>query len=308
MPKAKILLCGIFVFAASSIIAQPDTCSGQLQALLNSRAKEVSIGVAHIHKYRLDPGDTERMVSVLVPNTNDFPGSKLADLAAQDWDNPWPTQFVISDGYVSANFMHVDLRQNSPLKLELKRMLKKIKDNGIDPREDQETFLQHIASQTRNLPYGDDPMSLRATNYNTWNTAPRYSMGEETKNIFGDHLGKTPSAQVFPTNETRDLVAFEAYVTTAVCSQCIQHAMLASLLLREAKIPHRMRTGFANLQGPTYNNTGHTIIELKDGRILDPTWNILGKPKKHDQYPEWISAGTHWWTPNDHFPYLILEP
>jgi hypothetical protein len=88
---------------------------------------------------------------------------------------------------------------------------------------------------------------------------------------------------------------------------CFHNALLASLLLQRVGVPHRLRAGFASFGRPSYDTTGHTIIELADGRILDPTWHLLKKKKPHADYPGWIEGDGWYWTDYDHYPYLILE-
>lgn len=298
----------LFLLIGSSPSFADNKCTQNIISFFESRPQEVSIAVAHIHEYKLNPNDASRMVSVLAPTTDGFPNSKVLDLANQPMNDPWPKMFVISDGFTTGDFILVDRREGSPLKLELERIVAELSgtsSQGANGNIDSEELIKKLSSSTGSLFSSQNlkPVSQAQG----LQQAVHPSLSSEAQNIFSDLSGKVPSLDLFPLGESRKLNHFEAHMSGIVCKMCIHNALLASLILQEAKIPHRLRTGFASFSGPTYSNTGHTIIELADGRYLDPTWNTISTPTAHNVNPEWIKTGSFWWTPNNHFPYLMVE-
>jgi hypothetical protein len=181
-----------------------------------------------------------------------------------------------------------------------------MKSNGFDPSVDRERFLEKIAQSSKFNFISNHKSSLSTLAEGRVQAPNAFRMSPAAAQIFSDFWGKGTGPAVFDLGQKKPVTPFELFFTNQGCRMCIHQALLASLLLEEAGIPHRLRTGFGSFSGPSYQNTGHSLIELADGRILDPTWHFLKKPKTHPKNPEWIEGSGWWWTPNQHFPYLVL--
>ena len=134
-----------------------------------------------------------------------------------------------------------------------------------------------------------------------------FELGPVANRMFNDYSVKRASNQVESSGENRKLVPFEFFLARPDCTLCIHNALLSSFLLDKLNIPHRVRPGFAAFGGPSMRNTGHTLIELGDGRLLDPTWNFIKAPKPNPKYPDWLEGAGWWWTANTHYPYVVLD-
>jgi hypothetical protein len=306
MKNFIFLVC--FALLNEPLQANPKICAQLIRSFLDLSPKELPAAVAHIHSYKLNPQDAGMTVSVLVPTPTQVHKGIMRDLAAQNPHKTWPDKFVISDGYPNGHFISVDMSEGSPLKLQIQKIINKIKrKESIDPATDPEKFIQHLANKGR--AYFSDMQnedSLSVAGKNIYKSPKNFQLTESSKKIFSDFQSHVISADTFITGQNKELVPFEYFFTQPSCTMCIHNALLSSLILREARIPHKFRTGFGSFSGPSYSNTGHSFIELEDGRILDPTWNFLKKQKQHPQYPEWIEGAGWWWTSNTHFPYLEL--
>lgn len=265
-------------------------CPRMIRDFLANSPGEVQSGVAHVHQYRIKSDDPGIVVSVMVPSATGFPNAKMADLAMQDLKHPWPQKFVLSDGYSGGDFLYVDLSPKSPLKIEMKRVLNRMKKDGFDPAVDREAFLNHVASDTSQYFNSSEAASLTKAADGIISDPPAFNMGTAASQTFSDFKGKGIGSMVFDLGEKKGLVPFEYYFTDNACGMCIHKALLASLILDEAGIPHRFRTGFASFTGPSYSNTGHSFLELEDGRILDPTWHFLKPKVMHPQNSDWIEG------------------
>jgi hypothetical protein len=308
----------IFLLLAGLISAVPNLlpdqalgatalCPDLMRRFISSVPATVEAGVAHVHSYRLNPGDGGMVVSVLVPSPKGIPGAVIADLSTQSASRPWPPRFVISDGYPGGEFLYADLSPGSPLKLELQRILKNLKNKGLDPDKNREAFLEHLRDHAAKFFRSTDERSLSQVAQGAIRKPPGFTMGATASREFSDFSGKGIGPAVFDLGQEKAVTPLEYHFTREACGMCIHKALLTSLILQEAGIPHRFRTGFASHSGPSYRNTGHSLLELSDGRILDPTWNFLKPKKQHPQHPDWIEGAGWWWTENAHFPFLVLQ-
>lgn len=88
---------------------------------------------------------------------------------------------------------------------------------------------------------------------------------------------------------------------------CIQHSLLAALVLQRVGVKARVVSGAID-QGPG-RSSGHTWVELLDGRAIDPGWRVI-TPKilnANDLFPNrfWVSDSYRF--ENTNFPYLVLD-
>ncbi len=282
-------------------------CANLLRRFVTSAPLELETGVAHVHSYRLNPDDPEMVVSVLVPSPKGLAGATVGDLAAQAPSLPWPERFVISDGYPAGEFLYVDLSPGSPLRLELQRIVEKLRRQKLDPQKNREAFLNHLRMNAAGFFRSTDSGSLSKAAQGVVTKARGFTMRASASSEFSNFSGKGIGSAVFDLGQKKAVTPLEYHFTSEACGMCIHKALLTSLILQEAGIPHRFRTGFAAYSGPSYQNTGHSLIELSDGRLLDPTWNFLKPKTRHPDHSDWLEGAGWWWTENAHFPFLILE-
>jgi hypothetical protein len=304
-------LLGAFLFGLASLQvqagekAQAQACREAVKSFFERNPKKVTVGVAHVHAHQLEPGDSAYTVSVVVPALHPQLPSRLADLRTQDPRRPWAERFVITDGAVGAQMVLVDQRPGSALSMQLDALLREMKGRGVDLKSSK-SVLKDLRDHTEDF-YRGSSGNLLAGHRDAALKISKQKLGADGQKVFGDFRGKDISGDVWASSETRDAVPLEAFLADSRDTMCFHNALLASLLLQRVGVPHRLRAGFASFGRPSYDTTGHTIIELADGRILDPTWHLLKKKKPHADYPGWIEGDGWYWTDYDHYPYLILE-
>jgi hypothetical protein len=302
-------LAGIFLLCLSlSSRAEgrlPNSCRDALRSFFTRNPPQMNVGVAHIHKYRLAPGDQPYTVSVVVPALHPSAASHLEDLALQNPRRPWPERFVITDGDPGAQMILVDQREGSVLSQQLDAIVADMKQRGVN-LDEREAVLREVRDHTKDYYARFDSNFLRGAREGVLQLKEQ-ELSPEAERVFRDFLGKEISGNIWPTRDMRPSLPFEHYLAEPSNTMCFHNAMLASLVLQRVGVAHRVRTGFASFNRPSYVNTGHTVIELVDGRILDPTWGILKSIQRHSEHPEWISGGAWWWTPHAHYPYLVLD-
>ncbi|MEO5667839.1 MAG: hypothetical protein ABIR96_07270, partial [Bdellovibrionota bacterium] len=206
---------------------------------------------------------------------------------------------------VSAQMVLVDQRPGSLLSMQLDQILAEMKNRGV-ALNDSEEILKHLRDHTEDYYSSFGANTLRGNRSKELADHPQ-KLSQEAEKIFSSHLDEKTSGGVWPMPDTRPLLPFEHYLADPKDTMCFQNAMLASLLLQRLKIPHRFRTGSASFNKPSYEINGHTLIELTDGRILDPTWNFLKSIKRDTKHPKWVKGDTWWWMPHDHYPFVVLD-
>ncbi|MGK5087491.1 transglutaminase domain-containing protein [Bdellovibrionota bacterium FG-2] len=100
-------------------------------------------------------------------------------------------------------------------------------------------------------------------------------------------------------HQLQDVVPLEKFLEAGY-GTCLHKALLASLLLDQLGIPHRLVNGATR-------SVGHTWIELKDGKILDPSLKKLERPSPSVAFPGWIKYGESIVFENQVWPYLELD-
>jgi hypothetical protein len=283
----------------------PNSYRDALRSFFTRNPPQMNVGVAHIHKYQLSPRDQPFTVSVVVPALHPTEPSDLADLARQDPNRPWPERFVITDGDPAAQMILVDQRPGSVLAKQLDAIVVDMEQRGVNLQQ-TEAVLGEIRDHTKDYYSRFESNFLRGTREGVLRLEEQV-LSPAAQRVFQNFIGKEISGNIWPTDDMRPSLPFEHYLAEPSNTMCFHNAMLASLVLQRVGVAHRLRTGFASFNSPSYLNTGHTVIELVDGRFLDPTWGILKPIKRHSEHPEWISGGAWWWTPHAHYPYLVLD-
>jgi hypothetical protein len=299
-----IVLFGLSLSAQASA-RLPNSCRDALRSFFTRNPPEMNVGVAHIHRYQLAPGDQPYTVSVVVPALHPSAPSHLADLARQDPVRPWPDRFVITDGDPGAQMILVDQRPGSVLSQQLDAIVADMGERGVNSQQ-SEAVLRELRDHTKDYYSRFESNFLRGTREGVLRHEEQW-LSPGADRVFRDFLGKEISGNIWPTQDMRPSLPFEHYLAEPSNTMCFHNAMLASLILQRVGVAHRLRTGFASFNNPSYINTGHTVIELSDGRILDPTWGILKTIERHSEHREWVSGRAWWWTPYQHYPYLVLD-
>ncbi len=256
--------------------------SAQLQPSLLPR--QIEAGVETIHR------DSERVITAYLP----LPGGKfkgpIGDLNSnKNFKSTLPPRFVTSDGTVQRAFIGFDQRPGTRLDACIAEVAQVVlKATGGD-RESIFRFLEaHIQDYLRPVAEG---VAL------PWDRG--LSESEHLKRIFAsaanDPVGRYPrSSGVF-----HPVIPFEAYLKLGY-GYCVEKAIFTSMILERLGIAHRLVSGGTQ-------ETGHTWIQLQDGRVLDPTWQVLDQPSEPISPSAWFRYGTTWVFEDQIFPYLILN-
>ncbi|MEO5666705.1 MAG: hypothetical protein ABIR96_01465 [Bdellovibrionota bacterium] len=277
-----------------------------LQSFYDSNPLEMSVGVSHVERYSIDPSQAEPfIVSVVVPALHPEVHSTLADLNTRSPNDLWPDRFVMTDGDTDAQMVVVDQSPGSALSLQIDTFIEDMESRGVSTSDPGE-----VVNELRD--HTEDYFNTSKANlFRGYRTEilqkKRVSLSAEARKVFEDFKNKPISGNVWLTPDMRPTLPFEYYLAHPSQTLCFHNSLLASLILQRLGIPHNMRAGFTSDFKPPYSTTGHTIILLADGRILDPTWNFVKRIKSRSDHSDWISGSTWWWKPYAHFPFLILE-
>ncbi len=300
--RALVLFIIFHVFQASSYA---NTCSLEFARFWRFNPVQTVVGVAHIHEYTLSPDHAPRIVSIVSPFMPQGAAAHVADMAQSLASRKlWPKRFIFSDGFHSSPFIMVDLSPGSQLSLFIDSYVDAMKVRGVqlnnpeavidDLRYFGKVFFQNHNHSTRNL---QSPLFEKTT----------YEAGESTRQVMFSEDIKRPANFVFKTNDVRPILPFEYYLSKPWCALCMQTSMIASFIFEKLGIQHRVRPGLLSFGDVSYENSGHTLIELADGRLLDLESKFLDKPIRHAQHSEWLKGPGWWWTPLNHYPYVVLD-
>jgi len=203
---------------------------------------------------------------------------------------PFPKNFVMSDGSLFRPLLWVDRNPHSALSAGIEEVSRQIlKLYGLKEKSDvwPETILQFLSNQTQDYISFDvqsavtsAPISERAK--------------QEERELMASLLDKSPGAYSAPFKHyTQDLERFENVLIRGK-GVCLDMVLLASFILEDFKIPHRVIHGSLVAQHNPGEKGGHSWIELADGRILDVAWKTLGKvdeSERHFYHKDWKFFG-----------------
>lgn len=236
------------------------TCS----ALFEKQAAKPRFRRAGLQFINIDPFGTPRKVYVAMPreggtvaNMNTFYGKV----------EPLPEHFLVSEGTLASAFIDVNVKRGSRLRGIVHRMTLEVKRRiraGGDPIEIMRTFIgEHLGLQPEEARPGLDPQVPIPTSPTEWEEVGKLSPGHQPLLTAIDH-------RVMNLEDFYDL----GY------GRCMPKVLFTSLILNRLGIPHRIVNGAYQAGGENQPITGHVWIELADGRILDPAWQVVGHPGK----------------------------
>lgn len=262
---------------------------------------KVGLGVATIHRYT-DTRVTPSVIAITVftpVSTPTFPSAVL-DLTAKKHHEVLPDRCIIGDAGLTRAFLGIDKRPGTPLDQKLAAIVAEIPtkpDGTIDP----EAAIQFVRVRTNQLIAWTAGSSFNDGRAEfPWDKAIK--VDPSAWDTFSSAAYQTVGELPVLTGQTFPVVPLEKYLEAGQ-GYCIQKALLASLILERAGVPHRIANGAVS-KSPGVS-TGHTWIELQDGRVLDPAWKQLGKPETQGApVPGFFRFGGSWRFENQTFPYL----
>ncbi|MFO0722625.1 MAG: hypothetical protein U1E65_02500 [Myxococcota bacterium] len=258
---------------------------------------EVGLGAETIHRY-VDPRVTAKdiTVSVYLPLATTEFGGALLDMNAKAFEVRTPDRCIVGDGSTRRAFVGIDKRPGTPLDRWLDALAARAPRNA-DGSCDLTAVLEHLRTDLGKLMKGtetsaglgelpwDKQISLSADPSPTFKAAGAADIGQPIE-----------SGLNYP------VVPLERYLEEGV-GYCLQKSLVAGFILEKLGFPYRIVQG-ANEIGPGWSS-GHTWVEVPDGRVLDPTWAILQKPTQFSEIlPERFMIGETYRFKNPIYPYL----
>lgn len=307
----KCLLFGVVCATATLAQANPAELQSYLSKRLASQPwsgqlpTKVNMGAATIHRYQ-EPKVAPPLIAVTVWVPMAWQGgpSLLENLNATTLPRDLKNKWIIGDGGTTRAFVGVDLSPGSALEQAIDYLLKKAMEGteALSPAERRESILRFAAMKT-----GD---YVRWTEGATFNDGRQELPWDIAIGSVGDLSVPFKTAAPLPifhypvdSGVQFPVVGLERYLAIGK-GYCLHKALVASLLLSRAGIEHRLVNGAVSLSPGV--STGHTWIELPEGRVLDVAWNLLETPKKgHPDHSDWIFVGSKWRFQNEN--YLVLS-
>ncbi len=305
--------CACFLVVFVAVLASPSFagCNQLVKRAAADLPAQFEMGYLINHRYEMEEkgedGDDTFTFFSAVPRPQSA-GEALEDFALMGFNDPIPKRFVVGDGSSDHVLIGVDLTPGSPLERAIKRIHNSILI-ALSQSWDRERIIKlvsenvanHLGPLTKPLP---------------WDAAlPKIA---ETKIQFKDFPIDHP---MIDAGFSLPVVPLEDYLDEGEAF-CLGQALTAWLVLRSFKIPSRMHFGAnaAYVGSPT----GHSSVELEDGRIVDPGgWMVISPPPAGEglklvglKGPQWTflpgfltypGALYTWRVRFQRYPVLILE-
>lgn len=240
------------------------------------------VGVEYIHSP--PPG---ARVSAYVPLPALGQGH-IEDFNAYSYYKKYPQKFTLSDGTLLTPFIYVDVTPYSTLKKLIRKYAEQISNTNTAQYQQINILRDFVSKQILNMVPENDPIVRYFAEKN-------YSFPEfqQTGSLKPGHFPLATNFN-FQTVRLEDIIKYGR-------GFCIHKVLVTSLIMKELKIPHAIRFGSSGLEG-------HDWIELPDGRILDPTWNLVVYP----DYNNPINKGWFWLDHTgvykyDFFPFAVWK-
>ncbi len=289
-------------------------CARDLMALNAPSPVELRVGIADVHTYKVGRQRFPHLVSVYTPASLD-PSTKIWDFQILNFSARLPKQFVMSDGGVFGAFYYFDLRPGSALRLRGRKYLKALRTE-FSRGNSGDNFEEFVIQSLRQEHLFQEKLFFKDSLASEMRSNAR--VGADAEKILKDFLNRpfTGPNPIISKN-SRASLSFLAVFDPVRELKCFEKSWIASLILEEAKIPHRLRFGQSSLFDPSspLANIGHVIVELGDGRLLDVEWNTVTSGTIHPRYRDWRlidapdpDSPSLWWSPYQHYPGLIIEP
>jgi hypothetical protein len=253
------------------------------------------MGAAMIHRYE-EPRVTPSLIAVTVwvPMRAADSQGLLVNMNSTHFPADLPQRFVIGDGGATRSFLGIDLTPDSPLSRAIEAIYQEAAPGDVV--EFLRAHTNELIEWTAGSSYNDGRKEL------PWDVAiPAFNsdLGAIMAQAANEQLYHYPIAS----GEELPVVGLESYIALGK-GYCLEKALLASLVLSRAGLRHRLVNGAVSMAPGV--SVGHTWIELADGRVLDPAWEIVEEPGRgHPIHADWIKVGGEWRYENQN--YLVLE-
>jgi hypothetical protein len=282
---ACLTISGVILFSAlfpCSVFAG-EVC--QLKDLLSPVGPKeyfAPVGAENIHS----PGPGSRISALLaLPDAN---RGHIEDFNSYGPNKVYPERFTVSDGTILTPFIYVDMTVNSPLQTLVTLYAQKISEKAPTQGE-QLNLMKTFASDNVFAPVPENDPLLRSSNSGLPTFPEVFSVGYLPAGHFP-----------IPVAAKHQSIAFERLIKYGR-GYCIHKVLLTSLIMKELKIPHSVRFGSTGFNG-------HSWIELTDGRILDPTWNLLMYPQASEMGFGWSKLGNTSVYQFNFYPFAVWNP
>ena len=221
-------------------------------------------------------------------------GSSYLNFNAKKYNERLPDVFIAGDGTLNLPFVRIDQRPGSPLSRQLSHFESLARaEFGSRPDAILKWVHQKLLEQLGPI-----------ENVSAHPLYVRENTSAELQTAFASAGRLLPGHEPIKTSVRHPVVNLEAFIH-ARQSYCFQKAIIGSLLLSRAGIEHKIIA--ANLQ-TGMETVGHTVLQLKDGRILDPTLQVLSKQTTEGALPGWVQYGNGLFLFKDQAHYYLVPP
>lgn len=285
----------IFTFAFAAAFAL-----GMENVRADSLPLEASIGAATIHRY-VEPKVAPSTIAITVwaPMPDDQLPGQLINMNQISLPQDLPQLWIIGDGSNRRSLVGIDLSPSSTLSEKISQILA---EAGLQGAGRGEELLNHLRTEiNRRIAWTEKAYLNNGQPELPWDLSILADSNAETS------FSQAASLPLFhfpvASGQKLPVVGLEKYLEIGK-GYCLEKALLASLLLSRAGIEHRLVNGAVSFSPG--HSIGHSWIELKDGRIFDPAWELVVQPTYgHPDHPDWIFVGNSWRFENQN--YLILR-
>lgn len=265
--------------------------------------QSAGLGVQTIHRYeepRVAPSTIAVTVHTPIP-TAGVPGT-LLDTNSKPFTEPLSARFIIGDGGTTRAFTGVDLTVSSELDQILDAIILRMPKQP-DGTVSQEDAIEFMRSETNNIIRWTRGSSMNDGRAEfAWDRA--LQIGPQARTAFERVAFQNVGDPAEPAGQDLTVVGLERYVQAGE-GYCIQKALLAACVLGKLGVPLRIVNGAVS-QAPG-RTTGHTWLELQDGRILDVAWGRIDRPVfDHATHRDWFRFGSSYRFANQRYPYMSL--
>jgi hypothetical protein len=238
-------------------------------------------------------------LSAYLPVSSPQTPGLLRDINNKPLFQPLPDRFIVADGGCTRAFIGVDKRPGTALSAALDGLVREVRAATSGNRDRVLDYVRTAVGRWLAATPG------AATGFTgaelPWDLGT--VCGAEGARAYATVARHTPRDLPIATTEQRAVVPFERWLQHGK-GYCIQKALLASFVLERFNIAHRIVHG-ATVSGMA--TTGHTWIELQDGRVLDPAWALLANKGPRDPgFPELFLFGGSYRFASSRYLYLVI--
>ena len=217
------------------------------------------------------------------------------------FDQSLPEHFIAGDGVLELPFVRVNQAPGASLDQRLNLYENEITEmaleRGINFRKATIKWLK-----THLLDFMPPVVNLKTHPYFQGEQRP-----EALLTKFKSLKSARPGHEPVSTDFVHPVYNLERYMTPEVGSFCFHKAIVSSLILHRAGIPHRILSASVKNSLEVDHFFGHTVIELADGRILDPTKQTLSLKTSKGLSDGWSRYGSSYLLDSQLHHYLVLD-